>query len=234
MYNIAIFDDNTAIQERIVSIVDLHFSGCFNFITAAKGADLIASASVIDVLIIDINIEKRNRQTGIDIAKKIKNNNNDCQVIFVSGFSEYAQEIFEARPIFFIQKPIEEKVLVKAVTLAIDNLSRGRDKKFCYQKEGKVFVYAIQDIVYFESNKRTVKIVTLNEADVFYDTLNAIEDRIEGEFLRIHQSYLVNPRYISSFNGNEITLNDGRVLPVSKPRMSKVKEEMIRLFSKSL
>ena len=70
--------------------------------------------------------------------------------------------------------------------------------------------------------------------DSFYDTLNAIQERIAGEFIRIHQSYLVNTRYIAKMTGSEIILNDGRKLQISKPRMASVREELIRLFSEKM
>ena len=210
-----------------------HFIGVLS-IPAGKISDLIASASIIDILIIDINFGNAKKQNGIDIASRIKANNRDCQVIFISGYNEYAQKIFDAKPVFFIQKPIDESVLIKAVNLAIDNLSRSRSQRFCYQKESKIYIVPIEDIVYFESSKRVVKIVTNEGTDSFYDTLNSIQGRIAGEFIRIHQSYLVNTRYISRMTGSEIILNDGRRLQISKPRMASVREELIRIFSEKM
>ncbi|MBR6960799.1 MAG: response regulator transcription factor [Clostridiales bacterium] len=234
MYNVAIYDDNYIIQERVIEILKAEFGDSFNYITAAKPADLIASAAIIDILIIDINFGNAKKLNGIDIASRIKTNNRDCQVIFISGYMEYAQMIFDAKPIFFVQKPIEDGVLIKAVGIGLDNLSRSRSQRFCYQKESKIYIVPIEDIVYFESSKRVVKIVTNEGPDSFYDTLNAIQERIAGEFIRIHQSYLVNTRYIAKMTGSEIILNDGRKLQISKPRMASVREELIRLFSEKM
>ncbi|MBR2522942.1 MAG: response regulator transcription factor [Clostridiales bacterium] len=235
MYNIAIYDDNFAIQEKIISILRLYFEDQFNFITAAKAPDLVASASVIDILIMDINIGNNKRVNGIDIAARIKNNNRDCQIIFVSGYPEYAQDIFDAKPMFFLNKPIEEDAIIRAVKQAVDNISKNRTQRFLYQKESKVYIIPLQEIRYFESSKRIVKLHMVEGAtDAFYDTLNEIEKRVDGDFIRIHQSYLVNPRYISALDGNEITLTDNTVLPVSKPRLASVKEELIRIFSEQI
>ncbi len=235
MYNVAIFDDESVIQDKVIEILKRNFGDMFNYITAAKAPDLIASASVIDVLIMDINITTRKMShNGIDIAGRIKKNNRDCQVIFISGYSEYAQDIFDAKPVYFVHKPIDETVMVKAMKAALDNLTRSRNQRFCYQKEGRVFIVPTEEIVYFESSRRIVKLVRVDGNDSFYDTLNSIEERIEGDFIRIHQSYLVNTRYISSLTGSEILLNNGRSLPVSKPRLGSVKDELIRVFSENM
>lgn len=230
MYNVAIYDDSKEIQDKVIEILGERYKDQFNLITAAKAPDLIISASVIDILIMDINLGKR-RQNGIEIAERIKDNNRDCQVIFISGYNDYAQDIFEARPVFFIQKPIEEDVLLKAVDLAVENVDKARTERFCYQRESKVYIVPIQDIIYFESSRRIIKIYTNEGTDVFYARLNDIERTISGDFIRIHQSYLVNPRYIASLNGSEIQLTNGSTLPVSKPRLANVKEELLRVFA---
>ena len=231
MLNVAIFDDVRVIRDEVINILNKNFEGKFNYITAAKAPDLIASASVIDILIMDINIGASKSQNGIEIAEKIKKNNRNCQVIFISGYSEYAQDIFDARPVYFISKPIDEEVLCHAINLAMDNLVKTRNHRFSYQKESKIYIIPLEDVIYFESNRRIIKIYTADGTDAFYDTMNAIEARLKEDFIRIHQSYLVNPRYISTFSGSEILLTDGTKLPVSKPRMANVREELIRLFS---
>jgi len=235
MYNVAIFDDESVIQEKVIDILKMYFEDMFNYITAAKAPDLIDSASVIDILIIDINISsKKMPHNGIEIAERIKKNNRDCQVIFISGYSQYAQDIFDAKPVYFVQKPIDEQVMVKAMKVALDNLISSRNQRFSYQKESRVYIVPTEEIMYFESSRRIVKIVRVDGNDSFYDTLNSIEERIEGDFIRIHQSYLVNTRYISSLTGTEIVLHDGRSLPVSKPRLGSVKDELIRVFSENI
>ena len=233
MYNVAIYDDSKEIQANVIGILEERYKDELNLITAAKAPDLISSASVIDILLMDINLGKK-KQNGIEIAERIKDNNKDCQVIFISGYNDYAQDIFEAKPVFFIQKPVEEEILIKAVDLAIENVNKSRTERFCYQRESRVYIVPIQDIIYFESSRRIIKIVSNNGTDVFYSRLNDIESTIAGDFIRIHQSYLVNPRYIASLNGNEIYLTNGVKLPVSKPRLANVKEELLRIFAEKM
>ena len=233
MYNVAIYDDSRETQDNVIEILEERYKNEFNLITAAKAPDLISSASIIDILLMDINLGKK-RQNGIEIAERIKENNRDCQVIFISGYNDYAQDIFEAKPVFFIQKPIEPDVLIKAVDLAIENVNKSRTQRFCYQRESKVYIVPIQDIIYFESSRRIIKIFTNSGTDVFYSRLNDIEKTITGDFIRIHQSYLVNPRYIASLNGSEIQLTNGGKLPVSKPRLANVKEELLRIFAEKM
>ena len=235
MYKIAIFDDNKISQQKIMDLLEKLFPGRFDYITVTNAPDLISSASIIDILIMDIDLGLK-KLNGIDIAERIKKNNRDCQVIFVSAYNDYVMNIFEASPMFFLSKPIDahEDVLIRAIELAMENVDNNRNERFSYQKESRVHIVPVKDIKYFESNRRIVKIFTTEDSDTFYDTLNDIEDRIPGNFIRIHQSYLVNARYIKKLSGNEIILYNDERLPISKPRMANVKEELIRLFSNNM
>ena len=61
----------------------------------------------------------------------------------------------------------------------------------------------------------------LNTGDMeypFYDTLDQLEERLAGRFLRCHRSYLVNRSKISKvyLSQNILTLDSGEELPLSR------------------
>lgn len=78
---------------------------------------------------------------------------------------------------------------------------------------------ALRDVIYFASEGRRTHIITNTYRDSFYQKLDEIENLIKpknGDFLRIHKSYLVNTKYISGFCRNHVTLLNGDRLRVSK------------------
>ena len=56
MYKIAIFDDNKISQQKIMDLLEKLFPGRFDYITVTNAPDLISSASIIDILIMDIDL----------------------------------------------------------------------------------------------------------------------------------------------------------------------------------
>jgi hypothetical protein len=77
----------------------------------------------------------------------------------------------------------------------------------------------LRDVIYFASEGRRTHIVTNMNRDTFYQKLDEIENLIKRKncnFLRIHKSYLVNTKYISSFSRHHVTLLNGDKLRVSK------------------
>ena len=82
----------------------------------------------------------------------------------------------------------------------------------------------LNDILYFESNKRVLIVHTKGEDYSFYGKLDDIEDSLKNDnFIRIHQSFLVNAFKINSVSKTEVTLKNGDILPVSKSKASAVK-----------
>lgn len=90
-----------------------------------------------------------------------------------------------------------------------------------------------EQILYVESDLHKLKFyVQEGELHIYtlYDTLNRMEQKLEGNgFLRIHQSYLVNSRYIRSVKRYETELADGTILNVAQNRYKQVEKYMIAL-----
>lgn len=86
----------------------------------------------------------------------------------------------------------------------------------------------LSQLFYVESNLHKLKFYVWEKGlqiYTLYDTLNRMEERLEGNgFLRIHQSYLVNSRYIRGIKRYELELTDGTVLNVAQNRYKQVEK----------
>ena len=79
-----------------------------------------------------------------------------------------------------------------------------------------------------ESDKRIINIVTPTEEYSFYGKLDTIEEQLKKQdFVRCHQSYLVNAKKITSVKMNEVTLSDSKTIPVSKRRSKETNEAFL-------
>ena len=58
---------------------------------------------------------------------------------------------------------------------------------------------------------------TAGESYSFYQKLDALERELEGSgFLRCHRSFLVQERYVRSWMGRSLWLEDGTEVPISR------------------
>lgn len=92
---------------------------------------------------------------------------------------------------------------------------------FSYYKRPSYVHIPFDSIKYFASEGRcTHMICTDAERDnIFYKKLRDVETLISTKhctFFRIHQSYLINAKYVDSYNRSHVFLTTGEMLPISK------------------
>ena len=72
--------------------------------------------------------------------------------------------------------------------------------------KGKLIKAYFKDIIFIESQKNYLSIITQEKKHLTYLTLTEIEQKLPASFLRISKSYIINTNKISHVEGNEIFL----------------------------
>lgn len=84
----------------------------------------------------------------------------------------------------------------------------------------------IEDIMYIETSRHKNLFHTTDGVYSIYKKLSEIEeDLTDFGFLRIHQSFLVNMRYIQKISSYVLTLKNGKELSIPKSRYQEVKKQ---------
>jgi DNA-binding LytR/AlgR family response regulator len=74
----------------------------------------------------------------------------------------------------------------------------------------------LAEILYAEVLGNYVTIVTSRKKIIAYLTMKSLESQLPGgDFIKIHQSFLVNRSHIESLEGNELKVGT-RLLPISR------------------
>lgn len=84
-------------------------------------------------------------------------------------------------------------------------------------------------ILYFESRCRKILLFTMAEVFTFYGKLSDLETQIQKvnpDFLRIHQSFLVNIRYIKEAHYTYVRLWNRTVLNISECRQKHIRLQL--------
>lgn len=94
------------------------------------------------------------------------------------------------------------------------------NKNFSFYIRPSLLSFPLNEIMYFSSDGRKIHLISTNSYNTcFYNKLDCVEKQImmkKCRFVRIHKSYLVNSKYISSYTKNDLTLSDGTCLTISK------------------
>lgn len=91
--------------------------------------------------------------------------------------------------------------------------------------EGRVSLMT-EDIIYIETSRHKNTFYTKDETYSIYKKLSELEAELKCYgFVRIHQSFLVNMRYVQKISSYVMTLTTGKELSVPKARYPHVKRE---------
>lgn len=112
----------------------------------------------------------------------------------------------------------------------MDKLNYSVAKKEFEFKEGTKKI-SLERLLYIESNLHKLEFHIMEDDMMVYTTygtLNTLEEELaENGFIRIHQSYLVNQKYIENVKRYKVVLTNGVELSIPKVRYTYVKEQFI-------
>ncbi|MEI9943716.1 MAG: LytTR family DNA-binding domain-containing protein [Chitinophagaceae bacterium] len=175
----------------------------------------------VDLMFLDIRMPQLN---GNDFLKTLKN---PPKVIFTTAYSEYALEGYELDVIDYLMKPIPFDRFLKAVNKAYHQVAFKPDSDAAIdKKKNDSFVYfradrkmvkvMLEDILYIESMKDYIKIVTENGTIITKQSISSVEAMLpEKEFIRTHRSFIVSALHIKSFTSELIEIHDTEI-PIGK------------------
>lgn len=229
MLRIAICDDDLVFASKIesllyeiseVNVMDIDIE------VYSDGIELwedILNGEVYNLFYLDIEMVQLN---GIDVAKKIREKDTSAIIIYISSYENYLIELFEVEPFRFIKKPVDKKIFVQYFYKAYERIIH-ENVYFDYKFNKVQYKVLTKDIMYFESSGRLINVVDKIGMGKFYGKLNQVEKELKSgqtPFLRIHQSYLVNYRFIREISFSKVVLMDGTELQISEDRQKKIRE----------
>ena len=167
------------------------------------------------------------KEDGISAAKRIREYDKNTLIIYVTSHENHMQESFEVRPFRFLVKPVSEKQIEACFKSAYEEVYC-EDSYFRYSYQRVNHKIPMREILYFESNKRKVSIVTGKDTFVAYGKLNDIEKSLKQSkvpFLRVHQSYLVNYKHVEGQAYDFVVMDNGKRISISEDRRKLIGEQ---------
>ena len=175
----------------------------------------------VDLIFLDMRMPQL---SGTELLKALKN---PPPVIFTTAYAEYALEGYEYDAVDYLLKPIQFDRFVKSVNKVFSLTGRSNDRKqiaretpkenFVYfRADRKMVKVMLEDIVFIESMKDYVKIVTDQNVIVTKQSMNSVELMLPAkQFVRVHRSYIVSLLKIKSFTHELIEAGNVEI-PIGK------------------
>ena len=165
----------------------------------------------VDLLFLDIQMP---RLLGTDFVRALPQ---PPKVIFTTAFREYALDGFELNAVDYLLKPFSLDRFLKSVHKALHSeqkqiglpvVKENSTHRFLYfRADRKMVKVMVDDIRYIESLKDYVKIHLDQQTIVTKQTISSVETMLPAdEYIRIHRSYIVSIKKITSYSSASIFL----------------------------
>jgi two-component system LytT family response regulator len=184
-----------------------------------------------DLVFLDI---KLNDQSGLELLYHYKDANL-FDVIFVTGYKDYAIDAVRYNAIDYIMKPVSMVDLVTAVKryekkkfeskLNLNSVSNNNGQEnnkresIAFPSKNGFKLEQISSIIYCEAKGNYTDVHIYAKGQILVSkTLKKVEEMIDhSDFFRIHKSFYLNMNFISAYNRSEnlVELTTGSYLPVS-------------------
>ena len=172
----------------------------------------------------DIDIWHRGESLCRFLREK-EQENMETAIVYISANSSYAMDLFRVQPTDFLIKPLD-KIKVGNVMDRIQKISEVRKGIFEYFVSGYYFKVLYKDILYFSSQNKKVHLVLKDGQKEFNGKLKEIAKKIPGNFIQIHQSYLINFDYIEECSYESVKMKNGDTIPISQPYRKSVRKQL--------
>lgn len=184
--------------------------------------------------------------TGFDLLKQLPTIS--FKLVIVSGHQEFALQAFRFSAIDYLVKPVDPEELQSTLSRIqpatpqswqqiIQVLKQGMqpikitDRKIVLKDLNSVFVVAVSSIIRCEASDNYTTFHLTNQSPILVSRpLKEYEELLTPfNFLRVHQSHLINLNQLQQFNkreGGSVIMKDGSEVPVSSRKREALMAEL--------
>lgn len=228
-----IIDDESRARETIKKMIMLY---CPDIEIIGEAANVAEGVRLInniapELVLLDIKMPDG---TGFDLLKQL--DSIDFSLVFITAFDEYAVKAFKFSAVDYLLKPIDPDELTSTIdrvkrqkkndkidlSVVLNNLRdlKKENKKLVLKTTESIYVVSVQDIIRCEASGNYTHFYLSNEHPILVShTLKDYEEMLKGHnFLRVHQSHLVNLEHIKRYDksdGGMLVMKDDKTVPVS-------------------
>ncbi|MDA3929366.1 MAG: LytTR family DNA-binding domain-containing protein [Prolixibacteraceae bacterium] len=232
---IAIDDEPLALKQIVNYIEKTPFLNYVEGFDNAFSAMEFLQQNPVDLMFVDINMPDL---SGMDFVKSL---DNAPKVIFTTAYAEYALEGFRVDALDYLLKPIGYSDFLKAAnkaTLWFGKLepevsTLKADEEFMMIKsEHKIIRINLSDIKYIEGMREYVRIHLTNQKPIMtLLSMKKVEESLSNDqFMRVHRSYIVNLKRMTTIERMRIIFDEKVYIPVGEQYKEKFQEYLNKNF----
>ncbi|MDR1559376.1 MAG: LytTR family DNA-binding domain-containing protein [Clostridiales bacterium] len=184
-----------------------------------------------EMLIMDIDLNGAN---GIELVNKIHKSHPGLPVIFISGYISFYSAVYEAEHMYFLTKPVNEEIFVKAIEKVRKQIDGILEKQLLVKNRDAITYVRYEDILYIETSGRKVRVYTTDCVLEAYMSIEDLRATLDSRFVHCHKSYLVNMDFVRTKYKNKFILKNGFEITIAHTRLAQTKAAYLAHLGESL
>ena len=224
-------------ESLAISVIENHLKN-FDYIeivetfTNPLKAYRVLEQEKIDLIFLDINMPQ------ISGFAFIENLSYKPLIVITTAYREYAVKSFEINILDYLVKPIPFDRFLKTINKVYQHVFMSSNKvEAVFQQEPHIFLKVnkkllktnLNDILYIESLKDYIKVITVLGDYVVHKSLTAISEELpQSNFMRIHRSYTVSINKVTALEGNTVEISN-RKIPIGRNYTKQAKERIFNI-----
>lgn len=214
MINFVLCDDSHSALDRLSKILESIFikhniDAKISFV-CSNPQDLLEYVKESEVNVLFLDIDLKNKLSGIDLANSIRTFNKDAYIIFTSAHLEYILIAYKCKTFDFIPKPITLERIEETIIRLMDDMSSKSNSSSFIRINNKNTIINPDHINFIKKDGMKLVFYTDTRTYEAYSSFNKISNDLPNNFVRCHKSYIANINKISNINSNtnSITFNN--------------------------
>ncbi|UII28784.1 LytTR family DNA-binding domain-containing protein [Fulvivirga maritima] len=187
----------------------------------------LLSTQEVDLVFLDVRLEDG---TGLDILEQLEDIS--FKIIFTTAYDQYAINAFKYSATDYLLKPLDPLELDEAIKKAQSSIENEKQRQELLEvlknnlakREAQIvvktteqqYILKLQDIVRLEADAAYTVFITTESRIIASKNLRHYQEMLSEDFVRCHQSHLVNMKHVKSlYKGKFLKMTNDDLVAIS-------------------
>ena len=194
--------------------------------------DNYSQAGRYHILFLDVEMPG---MSGLELAEKIRGiPDRLVKIIFVSNYPEYMQDSFNVQAFHYLKKPLNYERFEIVIQKIVSEYEDNNNTKIIIRYDDHSELVNLSDIMYIESIKGRREYIRIDTITDEYESKGSISEYecslADSSFDAPHRGILVNLLHVKLIYKNELILDNGYKIPLSRRREKEIREMFSRQY----
>ena len=176
-----------------------------------------------DVLLLDVEMTGMD---GVELARTVRQANEDVQIVFITGYTDYIAEGYEVSALHYLMKPVNEEKFYQVLTRAVSRLARN-EPFLTLELPGETVRVPLPEIRFLDVQQNYVTIHGRRDYTL-KRPLAEFEAALDRRFYRMGRSCILNLTCVRRVTRSEVELTSGERLPLPRGQYEKLNRAIIQ------